>query len=80
MSPTRAIATPFEVAARARIGACDCRPLSDTDLLALAAAVSSAQRAADPAAAVIAGEIARRSSTPDGLAQRLGHRTAVELV
>ncbi len=80
MSPTAALTSPFEEAACVRIGADDCRTLADTDLLALAASIAAAQRAADTAAAVVAGEIARRSASAGGLAQRLGHRTAIELV
>lgn len=59
------------------------RSISDDDLLTLAELGASARRQLDARTALIAGELARRSR-PElahaGLAQRLGHRTADELV
>ena len=80
MSPVTALASPFSAAARARVDPTALGGLLDADLLTLATAVTAAVRAANIASALIAGEIDRRSSSPDGLAQRLGHRTAIELV
>ena len=55
----------------------------DDALLALAARVASVQKVASTHAALIAGEVARRSDPAlgsSGLAQRTGHRTPEELV
>jgi len=57
--------------------------LDDTTLLSLSRTVAAEQRLVATTAAVIAGEMARRSAPAlgsSGLAQRLGHRTAQELV
>lgn len=59
------------------------RSLADDALLEVARRSADAQRLMGATAAVIAGEIARRSVVSlghDGLAQRTGHRTAIELV
>ena len=59
------------------------RALTDDALLQVARRSADAQRLMGTTAAVIAGEIARRSASSlghDGLAQRTGHRTAIELV
>lgn len=59
------------------------RALPDAQLLELTRALAAAQRLCDAHAAVAAAEIARRSAPElgyDGLAQRSGARTAVELV
>ena len=59
------------------------RALTDDALLQVARRSAEAQRLMGTTAAVIAGEIARRSASSlghDGLAQRTGHRTAIELV
>lgn len=59
------------------------RALSDDALLEFARVSAAQQRLIGATAAVIAGEIARRSAVSlgsAGLAQRTGHRTAVELV
>ena len=59
------------------------RALTDDALLPVARRSVDAQRLVGTTAAVIAGEIARRSAFSlgnDGLAQRTGHRTAIELV
>lgn len=59
------------------------RSLGDADLLSLTDLGASARRLLDARTALIAGELARRSRPElahDGLAQRLGHRTAEELV
>ena len=59
------------------------RELSDDALGEVVRALSVITRAAENRAALAAGEIGRRSAHGfghDGLAQRLGHRTAVELV
>ena len=58
-------------------------PLTDTDLLDLARLLASQQSLIATNAALVAGEIARRSAPQfgsSGLAQRLGHRTPQELV
>ena len=57
--------------------------VSDDVLLALGKRVAAVQRAASTHAALIAGEVARRSAPAlgsAGLAQRTGHRTPEELV
>lgn len=59
------------------------RALADDALLQVARRPADAQRLMGTTAAVIAGEIARRSAISlghDGLAQRTGYRTAIELV
>jgi hypothetical protein len=59
------------------------RTLADVQLLELTRALATAQRLCDAHAAVAAAEIDRRSAPElgyDGLAQRSGSRTAVELV
>ena len=59
------------------------RELSDDSLGEVVRALSVITRVAESRAALVAGEIARRSASElghDGLAQRSGHRTAVELV
>lgn len=59
------------------------RALTDDALLEVARRSAGVQRLIGATAAVIAGEIARRSATSlgsNGLAQRSGHRTAIELV
>ncbi len=59
------------------------RELGDADLLSLTDLGASARRLLDARTALIAGELARRSRPElahEGLAQRLGHRTAEELV
>lgn len=59
------------------------RTLTDDALLEFARSTATQQRLLGATAAVIAGEIARRSEASlgaAGLAQRTGHRTAVELV
>ncbi len=59
------------------------RTLTDHALLEFARGCAAQQRLIGATAAVIAGEIARRSAVSlgsAGLAQRTGHRTAVELV
>jgi hypothetical protein len=59
------------------------RALPDAELLELTRALAAAQRLCDAHVAVAAAEIARRSAPElgyDGLAQRSGARTAVELV
>ena len=59
------------------------RALADDALLQVARRSADAQRLMGTTAAVIAGEIARRSAISlghAGLAQRTGHRTAIELV
>lgn len=71
------LARLLEVVGSVRV---DPGPLPDSDLLDLARSLSRAGQALNTAGALVAGEIARRSNTPDGLAQRLGHRTATELV
>jgi len=68
---------------RAPIAASDLRGLDDNDLLSLINLGAIARRLVDARAALIAGELARRSRPElahDGLAQRLGHRTVEELV
>lgn len=59
------------------------RHLGDADLLALTELGARARRLLDSRTALIAGELARRSPPElahEGFAQRLGHRTAEELV
>ena len=59
------------------------RALTDDALLEFARTSAAQQRLISATAAVIAGEIARRSAASlgsEGLAQRTGHRTAIELV
>ncbi len=59
------------------------RVLGDDALLVAASQSAALQRLIGATAAAIAGEIARRSAVSlghDGLAQRTGHRTAIELV
>lgn len=67
----------------APLDAASLRSVSDDDLIALTELGASARRQLDARTALIAGELARRSR-PElahaGLAQRLGHRTADELV
>lgn len=59
------------------------RKLGDDALLEAARQAAVVQRLVGATAAVLAGEIARRSAVSfghEGLAQRTGHRTAIELV
>ena len=59
------------------------RELSDDALGEVVRALAAVTRVVDSRAALVAGEVARRSAPElghDGLAQRTGHRTAVELV
>ncbi len=87
MTLTAALDTAFEaaIAAAAAISTeiADYRVLDDAALLELARLSSIERRFADTHAALIAGELARRSSPElgsQGLAQRTGHRTPQELV
>ena len=68
---------------RAPIEAEPLRHLADDDLLTLTQLGSTAHRLLSAHTSFIAGEVARRSRPElahEGLAQRLGHRTAEELV
>jgi hypothetical protein len=68
---------------RAPLDAVALRSLGDEDLLTLTDLGATAHRLLDARTALFAGELARRSRPElahDGLAQRMGHRTAEELV
>lgn len=83
MSPSRAIASAIEAARCIPAADSAYSPSSDDDLLALAQQAARLQGLAATVAAVIAGEVARRSSPQlgqAGLAQRSGHRTPQELL
>lgn len=79
----RVLATVVAALESTSSDAAQLRDLDDTTLLSLTDLGAHARRLLDARTALIAGEIARRSQ-PDlahtGLAQRLGHRTAEELL
>jgi hypothetical protein len=81
--PLEHLATVVAALEREPLNAEALRELGDADLLSLTDLGASARRLLDARTALIAGELARRSRPElahDGLAQRLGHRTAEELV
>jgi len=77
MSPTPSLTSLLEAVRCVRV---EPTTLTDRDLLDLASTAATLQHRAATISALLAGEIARRSVGSDGLAQRLGHRTAIELV
>ncbi|OYX56134.1 MAG: hypothetical protein B7Y93_04100 [Micrococcales bacterium 32-70-13] len=81
--PLEHLATVVAALEREPLSPAALRDLGDADLLALTDLGASARRLLDARTALIAGELARRSRPElahEGLAQRLGHRTAEELV
>lgn len=81
--PLEHLATVVAALEREPLNAEALRELGDADLLSLTDLGASARRLLDTCTALIAGELARRSRPElahDGLAQRLGRRTAEELV
>ena len=81
--PLEHLATVVAELERAPLDSEMLRALNDGDLLSLTDLGAHARRLLDARTALIAGEIARRSRpelAQAGLAQRLGHRTAEELV
>lgn len=81
--PLEHLATVVAALEREPLSAEALRSLGDADLLSLTDLGASARRLLESRTALIAGELARRSRPElahEGLAQRLGHRTAEELV
>lgn len=81
--PLEHLATVVAALEREPLNANALRELGDADLLSLTDLGANARRLLEARTALIAGELARRSRPElahDGLAQRLGHRTAEELV
>src|SRR4051794_1384656 len=83
MNPSTAISEAVASLEAARVGADEYREIADADLLELSRQASRVRQLADAQLAIIAGEVARRSAHElgsAGMAQRLGLRTAEELV
>lgn len=81
--PLEHLTTVVAVLEREPLSPAAMRELGDADLLALTELGATARRLLDARTALIAGELARRSRPElahEGLAHRLGHRTAEELV
>ena len=77
MSPTPSLTSLLEAVRCVRV---EPAALLDADLLMLSRDLATARHRLEAAGALVAGEIARRSVGTDGLAQRHGHRTAIEMV